>query len=558
MTNRPSSSQSTSFQSNLLQWLRESETPYWQFLSIVFFSASVTAISITLIPLVIGQLSAHVLPGGNRLFLHELPLLLAILLLTSIAANHAGNYTLHRLQGQFALILRDRLLAQLVGTTPNCTDISSEWIKSRYFGTVDNLLNYLIRLINSLSRDLLTAIGLVAVLLYLNQELALLTLVVLTVALLTQPLFSMDTASQTLSDKTQNEVANLIQNMIAHQHLIQLDHGRLQEKLNIYNILDQQQHISLRQTGRSMLTGMLAQLFLIGLMTALLYFWLQQITLGKFMPGEMPAFIAALLILVLPLKRLLTIKRLLADSHQSYQPIATLLSIPHAPVKATSNDLSVNRIRRLQGSVYFENVHFYCNASQSRLASCPNFSLMPGEILAITNFTSDSAQILASLVCGFASPVTGKVMLDKQNTVDIDQLVRQANIAWLSPDRMLLSDTVAANIAYGMKRCSVETEITRAAHASHATEFIRELPRGHETILDSRITLTASERQRLLIARALLKNPAIVIIDESIVQFDLNDPLLQQALLALTRKRTTLILSTQPTLLNLAENSITL
>lgn len=558
MTNRPSSSQSTSFQSNLLQWLRESETPYWQFLSIVFFSASVTAISITLIPLVIGQLSAHVLPGGNRLFLHELPLLLAILLLTSIAANHAGNYTLHRLQGQFALILRDRLLAQLAVTTPNCTDISSEWIKSRYFGTVDNLLNHLIRLINSLSRDLLTAIGLVAVLLYLNQELALLTLAVLTVALLTQPLFSMDTASQILSDKTQNEVASLIQNMIAHQHLIQLDHGCLQEKLNIYNILDQQQHISLRQTGRSMLTGMLAQLFLIGMMTALLYFWLQQMTLGKFMSGEMPAFIAALLILVLPLKRLLTIKRLLADSHQSYQPIAALLSTPHAPVKATSNDLSANRIRRLQGSVYFENVHFYCNASQSRLASCPNFSLMPGEILAITNFTSDSAQILASLVCGFASPVTGKVMLDKQNTVDIDQLVRQANIAWLSPDRMLLSDTVAANIAYGMKRCSVETEITRAAHASHATEFIRELPRGHETILDSRITLTASERQRLLIARALLKNPAIVIIDESIVQFDLNDPLLQQALLALTRKRTTLILSTQPTLLNLAENSITL
>ncbi|HNO74939.1 MAG TPA: ABC transporter ATP-binding protein [Nitrosomonas mobilis] len=558
MTNRPSFSQPTSFRSNLLQWLRESETPYWQFLSIVFFSASVTAISITLIPLVIGQLSTHVLPGGNRLFLHELPLLLAILLLTSITANYAGNYTLHRLQGQFALILRDRLLAQLVGTTPNCTDISSEWIKLRYFGTVDSLLNYLIRLINSLSRDLLTVIGLVAVLLYMNQELALLTLVVLAVALLTQSLFSTDTASQTLSDKTQNEITNLIQNVIAYQHLIRLDHGCLQERLNIYNILDQQQRISLRQTGHSMLTGMLAQLFLIGLMTALLYFWLQQMTLGKFMPGEMPAFIAALLILTLPLKRLLAIKRLLVDSHQSYQPIAAILSIPHAPAKATSNDLSANRIRRLQGSVYFENVHFYCNASQSRLASCPDFSLIPGEILAITNFTSDSAQILASLVCGFVSPITGKVMLDKQNAVDIDQLVRQTNVAWLSPDRMLLSDTVAANIAYGMKRCSVETEITRAAHASHATEFIRELPRGHETILDTGITLTASERQRLLIARALLKNPAIVIIDESIVQFDLNDPLLQQALLALTRKRTTLILSTQPPLLNLAENSITL
>jgi len=251
---------------------------------------------------------------------------------------------------------------------------------------------------------------------------------------------------------------------------------------------------------------------------------------------------------------------LLADSHQSCQPIAALLSGPDAPAEATSNDPPANEIRRLQGSVHFENVHFYCDASQSQLSSCPDFFLTPGERLAIANFTPDSARILATLVCGFTSPVMGKVLLDEQDAVNIDQWIRQANIAWLSPDRKLLSNTVAANIAYGIKRCSTESEITRAAHASHATEFIRELPCGHETRLDahSDIMLTASQRQRLLIARALLKNPVIVIIDESTDQFDLNDPLLLQALLTLTQKRTTLILSTQPTLFYLAKHSITL
>ena len=157
-------------------------------------------------------------------------------------------------------------------------------------------------------------------------------------------------------------------------------------------------------------------------------------------------------------------------------------------------------------------------------------------------------------------PTTGRVILDEHDAGHIDPTIRQINIAWLSPDRKLLSDTVAANIAYGIKRCSTETEITRAAHASHSTEFIRELPRGHETRLGPQSIgmLTDSQRQRLLIARVLLKDPAIVIIDESIAQFNLDDPLLQQALLTLTSKRTTLILSTQPALLNLAQRHITL
>lgn len=559
MTDRQFSSQST-FQSNLGQWLKESGIPYWQSLSIVFLSASIFAISIMLIPLVVGQLSIQVLPGGNRLFLHELPLLLAILVLTSMLANHAANYTLHRLQGKVGLMLRDKLLTRLVNSTSDFADVSSEWIKSRYFSAVDNLLNHLSCLIKSFSRDLLTSIGLVAVLLYINSELALLTLAVLTAALLTQSLLSTDTASRTLPDSTQNDVINLIQNVIAYQRLIQLDQGSLQENLNIHEIMDQQHHLSLKQTTRSILTGSLVQLFLVGLMTALLYFWLQQMTLGKFMPGEMVTFISAILILVLPLKRMLTIKYLLTGSHLSWQPVSKLLNSPDTSAETTSDDPPAHKIRRLQGLIHFDNVHFYSDACPSRLISCPDFSLLSGEKLALTNFTPDSARTLATLVSGFTSPKMGKILLDEQDIVTIDQLIRQTNITWLTPDRKLLSDSIAANIAYGMKRCSTESEITRAARASHATEFIRELPRGYETKLveDSGIELTASQQQRLLIARALLKNPAIVIIDESTAQFNLSDPLLLQAMLTLMQKRTTLILSTQPPLLDLAEHRITL
>ncbi|MDT8363914.1 MAG: ABC transporter ATP-binding protein [Nitrosomonas sp.] len=565
MTDQPSPTQST-FYSTLLRWLKASDIPYWQTLLIVLLSAGITATAITATPLIIGQLFTHALPGGNRLLLQELPLLLAILLLTGIAANLAHNYTLQRLRGQLALLLRRKLLTQSINSMCDHTDISSELITSRYFTAVDNVLDHLDRLANILSRDLLIVIGLTAILLYLNRELALLTLAALTVALLAWPLFSTDTGRQAIPDVMQAKIAESIQNAIAYRHLIQLDHGGMQEVLNIHHILDQQYQRSLQQAGRSILAGMLTQLFLISLMTVLLYYLLQQVTLGRLTPGEAVTFMSALLILALPLKRLLTISLLLASSRQPCPPIAALFNAPHLPAEsinpesATCHNASTSRIRRLHGVVHFENVHFYCDASRTQLSPRFNFRLKPGERLAITDVTPCSARALAMMISGFTAPTTGSILLDECDARNIDQPVRQANIAWLSPDRKLLSDTVAANIAYGIKRCSTETEITRAAHASHATEFIRELPRGHETRLDaqSATMLTDNQRQRLLIARALLKNPTIVILDESIAPFDLNNPLLQQALLTLIENRTTLILSTQPALLNLAERSITL
>lgn len=559
----------SSFNSIFLRWLKESDIPCWQSLFIVFLCACLTAISLALIPLVIGELSIHTSSSGNRLFLHELPLLLAILTLTAILTNQAANYTLQRLQGQLALILRDKLLSRIVNPTLDRTEVSAESIGSRYFVAVDNLLYYLIELTKRFSRDLLITIGSIAILFYINQELALLTLMVLTIALLTQPWFQTGKVSHALSGTAQDEIISRIQNMMTHHYLIQLDHGNLQENLNIHDMFKQQHDASLKRTGRFILTGIFIQLFLVGLVTALLYFWLQQMELGKFLPGEMAAFISALLLLILPFKRLLASKYLLVGSHRSCQSITTLLDNFHAPVPAEApvkvpvekegHQPSINKTRRLEGAIEFKDVQLVRDAVQS-LPGYLSFSLMPGEKLAITNFTLDCAQTLAALVCGFTPPTAGRVLLDEEDAIDLDLPVRQANIAWLSPGRKLLSNSVAANIAYGIKRCSTETEITRAARLSHATEFIRELPRGYETRLDtySNIMLTASQRQRLLIARALLKNPSIVIIDESMAQFDLEDPLLQQAILTLTEKRTTLILSTQPALLDLAERSITL
>ncbi len=129
-----------------------------------------------------------------------------------------------------------------------------------------------------------------------------------------------------------------------------------------------------------------------------------------------------------------------------------------------------------------------------------------------------------------------------------------SNIAWIAPDEDLLSDTVAINIAYGSARCSKEMAITTAAHASRAMEFIRKLPQGLQTKINQpALLLSDAERQRILIARVLLKDPSLIILDETTAYFDTDDTALMQALQVLLNNRTALILSSRRAMLDLAE-----
>jgi ABC-type multidrug transport system fused ATPase/permease subunit len=531
-------------------------TQYWVSLIFAILTGSLVALAASLATLVTGQLFTHALPGGNQLLLQYLPLVLAGLLIAATLASLAGYHTLYRICSKLVLELRIKMFEKLLLLPHACSEFSITTITSNFFTNTEELLNSATRLAVNLSRDLLTVTGLLTVMIYLSREMSLLAFTILIAAYLIDQIPRIGAYRKDMLTQGQAEISAMIHKTLHHYRVIHLDKGGTQESQHTRNILEQFRVTSLKQHNNIKLVELLALLFLIGMLTAFIYYLIQQIILNKLAIGDTVAFLTALLLLIFPLKRLMGIKPSLEQCSNTLQAIFLLLDqqIP----SAIENPHGLH-FKHARGKLNFRHVSFQDDIALKAFQSPIDLNLEPGTRMALTNSDNRAKQSLADLVCGFMSPKNGRILLDNRDINQIAHADLHANIAWVAPDKTLLADTIAANIAYGAMRGSTEASITAAAYASQATEFIREMPHGFQTKINNKdVTLSDNQRQRILIARAILKNPAIVILDETTAYFDADSPPLLHALSTLIKGRTTLILSSRPAITSLAQHMLNL
>jgi len=202
------------------------------------------------------------------------------------------------------------------------------------------------------------------------------------------------------------------------------------------------------------------------------------------------------------------------------------------------------KINDIKDGIRFENVTFSYRPGKRPVLKSLNLHIKAGEVIAIVGPSGAGKTTFADLIPRFYSPAEGSIKIDGVDLRDIDISSLRELIGIVSQDIVLFNDTVKENIAFGNQKATFD-DIKKAAALAYADEFIERLPEGYNTIIGERgLKLSGGQRQRIAIARAILKNPPLLILDEATSSLDTtSEALVQKALEQLTKNRTTIVIA---------------
>jgi ATP-binding cassette subfamily B protein len=194
--------------------------------------------------------------------------------------------------------------------------------------------------------------------------------------------------------------------------------------------------------------------------------------------------------------------------------------------------------------VVFENVHFRYEQAGRPLLDGISFRALPGQTIAIVGPSGSGKTTLMALLMRFYDPQQGRILIDGHDLRDVKQSSLRRKIGVVLQDPLLFNDTIRANVIYGRPEAT-DAEIEGACLAANADAFIRRLPNGYDTVVGERGgLLSLGERQRITIARALVKNPPILVLDEPTSSLDAeSEELVQNAIESMMMGRTTFVIA---------------
>ena len=261
---------------------------------------------------------------------------------------------------------------------------------------------------------------------------------------------------------------------------------------------------------------------------------------GKMTVGELVAFNAYLLMLSGPVQQLAWLVNSIGESEAGAQRVLEILD--HEPEIDSPKKAKVPR--EISGRVEFRNVSLRYLDEKIDALSEINLFVEPNQLIAVIGQTGSGKSSLVNLIPRFYDPTKGKVLIDGVDIRQMELITIRRQIGIVLQTSLLFSATIRENLCYGQSNAT-DTEITAAAKAAQAHDFIMRCPEKYETLVGERgVTLSGGQRQRIAIARAILMNPRILILDDSTSSVDTQtEYLIQEALDKLMKGRTTFVIA---------------
>jgi subfamily B ATP-binding cassette protein MsbA len=271
----------------------------------------------------------------------------------------------------------------------------------------------------------------------------------------------------------------------------------------------------------------------------LIWFGGREVVAGSMSSGELVAFLIYAINLSNPIKRVSKtysqLQQALAGCERVFAAMEFEPELQDAP------DAKI--MPPIVGEVRFDEVNFAYDEGEP-VISAFNFTAAPGQMVALVGHSGAGKSTLVNLIMRFYDVQSGAILIDGTDLRDVTQASLREQIGIVPQESLLFSGTILENIRYGRLEATDE-EVMAAAKAAHVAEFVERMPEGYATLVGERgASLSGGQRQRVSIARAILKDPRILILDEATSALDTeSEQLVQEALDALLKNRTSFVIA---------------
>lgn len=404
-----------------------------------------------------------------------------------------------------------------------------------------NLIRESIPEIVSLIKEFFTVIGLIFVAFYRNAYLATWAIVILPVAL--YPIIFFGRKLRKLGRKNQekiSDISNILQEIFSGIKLVK---AFTNEKREIEKFKKQNHKlitIALRSVFYNSLSSPVMEF--IGSLGIGLVIWYggKEVIAGHSTPGTFFSFLTAVIMLYEPVKRLNKSNMVLQRAIAGAERVFEVLDSKELNVEIGGDIELQPPFKGLQ----FDNVYFKYSSNNEWALQEINLNVRPGEKIAIVGPSGAGKTTLISLIPRFYDPIKGTIKINGKDIKEYTLHSLRRFIGIVSQETILFNMSIKENISYGIENVT-EQDVVNVAKIAYAHDFIMNLPQGYDTVVGERgVKLSGGQKQRITIARALLKNPPLLILDEATSSLDTEaERIVQSALDNLMKNRTTIIIA---------------
>ncbi len=529
----------------------------------LWLQLSLAIIFMIIFSLLTSAIAFLVKPALDDIFLQQdatmlklLPLGLILIFAVKGVSNYFQSYFIGFVGNRIVTDIREEVFNHIQGLSLSFfNSIPSGALTSRVIYDIGMIQRSVSSVIAGLLKEVITALGLIGVLFYRDWQLAIIALVIL--PLLFFPIIKYSRKLRRFSKKGQSQVAEISSFLQESFTGIRIIKAFLMENFNrreFFRVNEKLFTIRIKRLRVKSLTAPISETFGGIAAAAVIWYGGSQVINGQSTPGNFFSFMTALFMLYGPIRSLNRSNNQVQEALAAGTRVFELLDT-EAEIKDLDDAVT---LPGFNNSIHYDAVDFSYNQEEEILKKV-SLTIRKGETVAIVGRSGSGKTTLVNLLPRFYDVTSGKISIDDYDIRTISQRSLRQQIAIVSQQTILFNDTIRVNISYGRSDVS-DDDLFAAAKSANAHNFIKNLPEGYDTIVgENGIRLSGGQQQRLSIARALLKNSPILILDEATSSLDTeSEREVQEAITRLMQDRTTLVIAHRLSTITNADRIVTM